>query len=342
MGFLSKIFGGGGNGGEKKETSADKMLKIIREKTTTDYVRLVPVEEKTMPWNSKIGGLPYMPLDFEYPHDETVLTATPEAAAGNPVQQPVAALDVLLAGSGQPSVENPEVVTGNGGQPDAPEAGEETGAREKKPLRFLGQLNFAEMPALEGFPREGILQFYISGDDAYGLNFENRADQRGFRVIYHERVTEDVSALLAALPEQKESDSFPVSGERKLTFEKDSMPMTLWDFRFEKLLLQIYNQTHPDATVPNLDRVDESVLDDVYAHSELEGHRVGGYPSFMQLDPREYDQNFQEHTVLLFQLDSDDEDGIMWGDSGVCNFFIRPGDLAKRDFSGVLYNWDCY
>lgn len=87
MGFLSKIFGGGGNGGEKKETSADKMLKMIREKTTTDYVRLVPVEEKTMPWNSKIGGLPYMPLGFEYPCDEAVPTATPEAAAGNPVQQ---------------------------------------------------------------------------------------------------------------------------------------------------------------------------------------------------------------------------------------------------------------
>ena len=76
--------------------------------------------------------------------------------------------------------------------------------------------------------------------------------------------------------------------------------------------------------------------------TEVEGHRVGGYPSFTQLDPREYDQNFQEHTVLLFQLDSNDEDGIMWGDSGVCNFFIRPDDLAKRDFSGVLYNWDCY
>lgn len=342
MGFLSRIFGGGSNDGEKKETSADKMLKVIRERTTTDYVRVIPVEEKTMPWNSKIGGLPYMPRGFEYPCDKTQLAATPEAAAEAPVQQPVAALDVLLAGSGQPSVENPEVATGSGSRSDAPAPGEAPEAREKKPLRFLAQLNFAEMPALEGFPRKGILQFYVSGDDTYGLNFENRADQKGFRVIYHERVMEDPSALLPDVPETVPGDSFPVSGERKLTFEKDSMPMTLWDFRFEKLLLDIYNQTHPDATVPNLDRVDESVLDGVYAHTEVEGHRVGGYPSFTQLDPREYDQNFQEHTVLLFQLDSDDENGIMWGDRGVCNFFIRPGDLAKRNFSGVLYNWDCY
>ena len=31
-----------------------------------------------------------------------------------------------------------------------------------------------------------------------------------------------------------------------------------------------------------------------------------------------------------------------WRDSGVCNFFIRPENLAKRDFSRVLYHWDCY
>ena len=34
MGFFNKIFGGGGNEG-KKETSADRMLRIIKEKTMT-------------------------------------------------------------------------------------------------------------------------------------------------------------------------------------------------------------------------------------------------------------------------------------------------------------------
>jgi uncharacterized protein YwqG len=41
-------------------------------------------------------------------------------------------------------------------------------------------------------------------------------------------------------------------------------------------------------------------------------------------------------------LDSEDaENEIMWGDSGVGNFFIHPEDLKKRDFSKVFYNWDC-
>jgi uncharacterized protein YwqG len=38
-------------------------------------------------------------------------------------------------------------------------------------------------------------------------------------------------------------------------------------------------------------------------------------------------------------MDSDQD--IMWGDVGVGNFFIDYNDLLKKDFSKVLYNWDC-
>ena len=46
--------------------------------------------------------------------------------------------------------------------------------------------------------------------------------------------------------------------------------------------------------------------------------------------------------VLLLQLDSDEANGMMWGDLGVCHFYIHPDDLRRRDFSRVLYNWECY
>ena len=70
---------------------------------------------------------------------------------------------------------------------------------------------------------------------------------------------------------------------------------------------------------------------------------MGGYPYFTQTDPREYSAAYADD-VLLLQLDSDAENGVemLWGDVGVCNFFIHPQDLAKRDFSKVLYNWDCH
>ena len=36
-----------------------------------------------------------------------------------------------------------------------------------------------------------------------------------------------------------------------------------------------------------------------------------------------------------------DDSEIMWGDSGVCNFFISDEDLKALNFDRVLYNWDC-
>nr|MCR5080229.1 DUF1963 domain-containing protein [Treponema sp.] len=71
------------------------------------------------------------------------------------------------------------------------------------------------------------------------------------------------------------------------------------------------------------------------------GHRISGYPYFTQYDPRSADDGYD---VLLLQIDTDDDGGnqIMWGDSGIANFFIKREDLKKRDFSNVLYNWDCY
>ena len=52
-------------------------------------------------------------------------------------------------------------------------------------------------------------------------------------------------------------------------------------------------------------------------------------------------ENLEKYNICLFQMDTDDDAEIMWGDSGVANFFIQEKDLAAEDFSDVLYNWDC-
>lgn len=71
---------------------------------------------------------------------------------------------------------------------------------------------------------------------------------------------------------------------------------------------------------------------------------IGGYPDFTQEDPRSAADGTADHTILLFQLNSytGDDLKIMWGDMGVGNFFITPEALKKKDFSNVLYNYDCY
>ena len=90
--------------------------------------------------------------------------------------------------------------------------------------------------------------------------------------------------------------------------------------------------------------LDDETYDKLIGECSEGGHWLLGYPYFTQTDPREYEEQYRYYDTMLFQLDSDygdDGDYIMWGDSGVANFFINQEDLKKRDFSKILYNWDC-
>lgn len=83
---------------------------------------------------------------------------------------------------------------------------------------------------------------------------------------------------------------------------------------------------------------------------EQPGNQCGGYPSFTQDDCRAREDDSCEMDTLLFQLNTtvkERPDGkrdffVCWGDAGVGNFLINGEALARRDFSRVEYYWDCY
>ena len=209
---------------------------------------------------------------------------------------------------------------------------------EERPLAFLGQVNFEELPPLEGFPRRGIVQFYISDGEHYGLDFERPNRQRGFRVVYHK----DTEAPQAD-PGVEPGALLPVRGEFRLTFEAGVMPVTVSDYRFDKILLEAYNEAFPGERVGSVAGIPDERLARVDELLELPGHRVGGYPAFAQLDPRDYHAELQGHTALLLQIASEGEgeQAARWGDGGSCAFLIPPEKLAAGNFSDVLYHWEC-
>ena len=122
---------------------------------------------------------------------------------------------------------------------------------------------------------------------------------------------------------------FPVEKEMALTFETTYEPLSIDDFRSD------------DHYASILDSIEDDALEDAFYETLTgDGHKIGGYPFFTQDDPRAYG-DYQQSTVLLLQIDSVG-DHIMWGDCGVGNFFITEEELQKKDFSKVLYNWDCH
>lgn len=235
-----------------------------------------------------------------------------------------------------------------GGKPYLPKDMAYPTDKDGNPLYLLAQINFAQMPAVDYLPTSGILQFFIAADDMYGFDYDNPQNQSNFRVIYHENITQDTSLLQQDLPSIADCDAdegyFPVDArEYAITpvLELQAVPV-LEDFdkfivslnRWEEKLTSAFGEEF-DFWEEVIGRYEETMMSN--------GHRVGGYPYFTQSDPRYYNEKFKDY-ILLFQLDSEDFDdgGIMWGDCGIGNFFIHPDDLAKKDFSKVMYNWDCY
>lgn len=207
-----------------------------------------------------------------------------------------------------------------------------------RPLVLLAQINLAEVPAMPGWPERGLLQFFIAANNFYGANFDAGNDvetlsrQRNFRVVYWA----DPSVQGQALAAGHDGDGYLPHNPhrpRRMRFEAGTETVSGSDYRIDDVF-------GGDAWQVLERWAEENGFDDETAYVILEelggpGHKLGGYPFFTQTDPR--DSGPME---LLLQLDSDDE--MTWGDMGVGGFFIDPADLARADFSRVMYNWDCH
>lgn len=223
---------------------------------------------------------------------------------------------------------------------------------EGKALVMLAQINFAEMPPLPGYPRTGILQFYISplGNDTqvWGMRIDaahrtelgRLTDQSYFRVVYFPDVTQDTRMLIAETPAiaMDEDYGFPVAMEARLLFALESSYVRPDDYRFQRVFGESADEFF-DFREPS-----RAALEDEYV-SLIGGlrynGRVGGYSRVEQTDPRlEFPD---EEWLVLFSLDSlsTGDYSLLWADDGIGNFYIRRTDLARQDFSKVMYYWDC-
>lgn len=197
---------------------------------------------------------------------------------------------------------------------------------EGKPMAMLCAIYCSDVKGVPDFPEKGLLRFFISDNDMMGADFDNPAAQKDFKVIYTE------SENLPETPSLS-SECFPtLNGPVGLAFSPDSGPMTSDDERFDEEISKVISEEIKDGTSYN---------NGLWEHFYAEGSRIGGYPHFCQYDPREDGARYGKYDTLLLQIDSDD-DHIMIGDLGVMNFFIERDKLRRRDFSDVLYWWDCY
>jgi uncharacterized protein YwqG len=210
---------------------------------------------------------------------------------------------------------------------------------QRQPMWPLAQLNFAELPHLDGFPDRGILQFFITGDDLYGMDLDDQTSQSGFRVVYHPTI----DPITFPNPVQPAPDqlTLPFEGAFRITAQPGTMPMPASDWRFEQAVTDSWRRRRGSEPGPDVARAAYQVELDAADDEEgvFAGH-LGGYASFTQEDPRGYTERLRGHTTVLLQIESVGD--ICWGDVGVASFLIEPDRLRRGDFSHVLYTWDCH
>ena len=236
-----------------------------------------------------------------------------------------------------------------------------------KKMALLAQLNMVDYPDSDLLPKEGMLQFFIGASDVYGLNFDDQTLQEGFRVVFHEEIDRSFSSESIKgefiLPHDSDDDDLPIASEYALDVEQKVAYMFHDDYRFDGAIksaaqsIGLRNRPeYANLTDKEFYRILWDSLEPIFDENEesyefvMSGSRVLGYPFFTQSDPREVQGKYSGYDILLLQLDSEDrklsDDSydwmVMWGDCGVGNFFIRKEDLLNKDFSHVLYNWDCF
>jgi len=184
------------------------------------------------------------------------------------------------------------------------------GCLDETPLILLAQLNFDEIPALEDYPKSGLLQFFISGDEIdHGMQtsgIDSEYFQRSYRLRYFPKIEKSRRKLVTDFDfvydhEYNEMSEFPARKECALEFAYEN------------------------------EQINEK--------EDTCFHKIGGSPYIIHgdSDPTLFGKKDGER--LLLQIASDIDNGVSWGDGGICHFYIQERDLKRMDFSHVVYSW---
>lgn len=211
------------------------------------------------------------------------------------------------------------------------------------PLVLLAQMDLSKIKGHGGLPKKGLLQFFIADSEDYGIS-----DEKGYAVRYYPEIDKTVTEDECSEKYCPEiSENFPVQMEYKLEFENAEEPMTVFDYRFDGEFTKNYNAAFPEKKISCIADLNDNDMEFLFADDDDpdEGqpaeHKLLGYPIFDQEDPRNGTE-YEKYDRLLFMIDCDMSEYIMFGDGGGACFFISSEKLKNADFSDIMYTWDCF
>jgi uncharacterized protein YwqG len=247
-------------------------------------------------------------------------------------ERPCVALDIIDG----PVTEEPH--SSIGGQPSLPSETPWPLDEKGKPMIFLAQINYAQMPPLEGYPAQGVISFFVMDDDLNGCRFPS-VGADGFQVLFHP----DAQTLVRrALPEN-DWDFSPLSD----TLIKEGRPLS------GRACIGSLSQNSGEVSAitkdwyPDCPKAIWEEFENQTASEISTPFYYGGHPDFTQQDFRRKgaSPDYTPYTEVLLQLGflsgRKTELEVCWGDAGEACFLATKADLAAKQFDKLAYNWDC-
>lgn len=210
--------------------------------------------------------------------------------------------------------ENSQLLSHFGGQPYFEERESWPLNQSGSPMDFIFQV-FND--GFDGIPENiKLIQFYYDFEEGA---WETEND--GWKVKIYDELNIDKIAKTSRFPEKKAKYC-------EITLEK-SMSLPNWE-----TLLDLYPETADQIAMDDEDDYDtyEEACTKITGPKRDSSSSLGGYPDWIQ--GVENFKNAQGKPMdLLFQIDSEDNAAVMWGDTGIIYVFY---DKGTKDIEFVL------
>lgn len=217
------------------------------------------------------------------------------------------------------------------------------------PLAFLAQVKFSEINGngqLEEFPRKGLLfVFYIQDQSTWGFDPK---DEGSWRTIFldNEELIQEETDFPEDLDDYSKYKEKRIIGKSVVTYpnweDERIAALNLSDIEFDQFE-EFKNSAfeskpqHQIGGYPNPQQGPE-----MYNECQLVSNGIYCGDSSGYSDPRASELlKSAGEWILLFQIDSDDEVGMMWGDVGTLYFWIRKSDLQNEVFNNTWMILQC-
>ncbi len=220
---------------------------------------------------------------------------------------------------------------------------------KNRPLSFLMQIKFSEINGnnmLKGFPSRGLLYvFYDQDQSTWGFE---PGDRTSWRIVFIEDETTGVKNYNypPGLGDQGKFNEKFISGNYIKSYPsiEDSRiyGLKLDDDQIEQYIDYI-NRGYNDKPKHLLGGYpDPQQGDDMDLESQLASNGIycGDSSGYNTPKAKTLEQGRQDW-ILLLQVDSDDDTGMMWGDVGMLYFWIKKKDLEQRNFDNVWMILQC-